>query len=109
MLYETQAILRYLDELLSGPRFTPDAIDDRARMNQAVGICDNYLFPESARIIVFQRIVGPRLMGMEPDETAIAAAMPRSHTIFAELSHLLADRPWFGGVHPSLADLIPIV
>lgn len=105
-LYETQAILRYLDELLPGPSFTPPKIDDRARMNQAIGICENYLFPESAAVIAFQRVVGPKLMGLEPDEAAIAAAMPRSHTIFAELSNLLGDRPWFGGDRPSIADLM---
>lgn len=106
VLYETQAILRYLDDVLPGPRFTPAAFEDRARMNQTIGICDSYLFPESARFIVFQRVVGPKLIGLEPDEAAIAAAMPRSHTIFAELSRLLAERPWFGGSEPSIADLM---
>lgn len=105
-LYETQAILRYLDEALPGPSFIPTDIADRARMNQACGICDCYLFPESARIIAFQRVVGPQLMGLVPDEALIAAAMPRSHVIFAELARQLGDRPWFGGETCSLADLL---
>lgn len=106
VLYETQAILRYLDEALPGPSFTPPTIEDRARMNQAIGVCDCYLFPEAAGPIVFQRVVGPAIAGLVPDEAVIAVAMPRAHVIFAELSRLLADRPWFGGDSPSIADLM---
>lgn len=106
-LYETQAILRYLEEALPGPSLVPEALDDRARMNQVMGICDAYLFPEGARIVVFNRVVGPTIVpGFEPDEAAIAEAMPRSHTIFAELSRLLGEREWLGGPQISLADLM---
>ena len=107
MLYETQAILRYLEEALPGTSFTPATIEGRARMNQLIGILDWYLFPESARIIVFQRVIGPAILpGFETDEAAVLAAMPRSHTIFVELSKLLGDQLWFGGAEPSLADLM---
>ena len=106
-LYETDAILRYLDEALPGQSLVPADIDDRARMNQVMGICDAYLFPEGARIVVFQRVVGPAIVpGFETDEAAVRAAVPRSHTIFAELSRLLDDRQWFGGAEISLADLM---
>jgi glutathione S-transferase len=107
LLYETDAILRYLDDALPGPSLVPQEIDDRARMNQAMGICDAYLFPEGARIVVFQRVIGPAIVpGFVPDEAAIADGMPRSHTIFAELSRLLATHDWFGGDALSLADLM---
>jgi glutathione S-transferase len=78
VLYETQAILRYLDETLSEPSFTPDSATGRMKMNQLIGVCGDYLFPESARTIVFQRVIGPALLGMEPDEAASAASWPRS-------------------------------
>ena len=107
LLYETQAILRYLDDALPGMSFVPDDLDDRARMNQVMGICDSYLFPEGARIIVFQRVVGPAIIpDFETDECAIAEGLPRSHTIFSELTRLLGDRSWFGGEDISLADLM---
>jgi glutathione S-transferase len=106
-LYETDAILRYLDEALPGPSLVPRGIDDRARMNQIMGVCDAYLFPEGARVIVFQRVIGPAIVpGFAADEAAIAAGMPRSHVIFAELSRLLGTRDWFGGEALSLADLM---
>ena len=106
-IYETQAILRYLDETLPGPSFTPVGAEERLRMNQAIGICDAYLFPEAARTIVFQRVVGPAIFpGFEPDDEAVRAGMPRAHTIFAELSRLLGGDAWFGADRPCLADLM---
>lgn len=105
-LYETQAILRYLDEVLTGPRFTPASIEDRARMNQTIGVCDCYFFPESAAPIVFQRVVGPAIANLVADEAVVAEAMARSHVIFSELSRLLAHRPWFGGDSASIADFL---
>jgi glutathione S-transferase len=107
LLYETDAILRYLDDALPGPSLVPEDIDDRARMNQVMGICDAYVFPEGARIIVFQRVIGPAIVpGFVPDEAAIEAGLPRSHVIFAELSRLLGESDWFGGPQVSLADLM---
>ena len=106
VLYETQAILRYLDEVLPGPGFTPKTIADRARMNQCIGICDCYLFPEAAAPVVFQRVVGPAIANLVPDEAVVAAAMPRAEVIFAELSRLLGDQTWFGGDTVSIADLL---
>lgn len=106
-LYETQAILRYLDDTIEGASLVPAGVDDRARMNQVIGICECYLFPECVRIVAFQRVVGPAIVpGFETDESAIAAAMPRSIEIVGELSRLLGEREWFGGEHLSLADLM---
>lgn len=36
-LYETQAILRYLDRILPEPPMTPDDVRTEARMNQVIG------------------------------------------------------------------------
>src|ERR1700726_729517 len=81
-LYETQAILRYLDRVLPAPALTP--VDPRraARMDQVMNVNDWYLFQGVGNVIVFQRVVGPRVMGLKPDEAAIAAAMPRARTVF---------------------------
>jgi glutathione S-transferase len=107
LLYETDAILRYLDDALPGPSLVPTNLEDRTRMNQVMGICDAYLFPEGARVIVFQRVIGPAIVpGFTPNEAAIAEGMPRSHIIFAELSRLLGTHEWFGGEALSLADLM---
>jgi glutathione S-transferase len=104
-LYETQAILRYLDRVLPTPSLTPADPRCAARMDQAMNVNDWYLFQGVANVIVFHRVVGPRVMGLEPDEAAIEAAMPKARQVFAELARLLGEQPWFGGETLSLADL----
>jgi glutathione S-transferase len=105
-LYETQAILRYLDRILPVPCLTPADPKTAARMDQAMNINDWYLFQGVANVIVFHRVVGPKVMGLTPNEAAIEAAMPKAHTVFAELARLLGSRPWFAGDAMSLADLL---
>ena len=105
-LYETQAILRYIDRVAPGVSLTPSDPGAAARMDQAMNVNDWYLFPGVAAVIVFERVIGPRLLGKAPDETAIAAAMPKARVVFDELARLLGDAPWFAGETFSLADLM---
>jgi glutathione S-transferase len=105
-LYETQAILRYLDRVLPEPPLTPTDPRRAARMDQLMNVNDWYLFHGAANVIGFQRIVGPRLMGLAPDEAAIAAAMPKAQAVFAELGAVLGAQPYFTGETPTLADLL---
>jgi glutathione S-transferase len=105
LLYETQAILRYLDRVLPGPALTPADPRAAARMDQLMNIGDWYLFEGVGNVIGFQRIVAPRLLGLAPDEAAIAAAMPKAHLVFAELSRLLGAQAYFAGDTVTLADL----
>src|ERR1700682_4348516 len=87
-LYESQAILRYLDRVLPAPALTPGDCNAAARMDQMMNVNDWYLFQGVANVISFQRVVGPRLMRLTPDETAIEAAMPKAYTVFTELARL---------------------
>ena len=105
-LYETQAILRYIDRVLPTPPLTPADPQAAARMDQAMNVNDCYLFNGVANVILFQRVVGPRLLGLVPDEDLIAEAMPRAETVFAELERLLAGKPYFSGDQASLADIL---
>ena len=105
-LYESQAILRYLDRVLPTPALTPGDSRAAARMDQVMNVNDWYLFQGVANVIGFQRVVGPRLMGLKPDEAAIDAAMPKAHTVFTELARLLGEQPYFAGDAVSLADLL---
>jgi glutathione S-transferase len=105
-VYETQAILRYLDRVLAEPRLTPADPKAAARMDQVMNINDWYLFQGCGNIITFQRIIRPTLFGQPTDEAAVREAMPRGRTVFAELSRLLGSQAWFGGNAVSLADLM---
>jgi glutathione S-transferase len=105
-LYETQAILRYLDRVLPTPALSPSDNRHLARMDRVMNINDWYLFHGVGDVIVFHRVIGPQLMGLTPDEAAIAAAMPKARTVFAELARLLGEQPFFAGDALSLADLL---
>jgi glutathione S-transferase len=106
MLYETQAILRYLDRVLPQPRLTPDDPRRAARMDQAMNVNDWYLFQGVGSVIILHRVIAPRLMGKAPDEAAIEAAMPKAKTVFNELARLLGQAGYFAGEEISLADLL---
>lgn len=105
-LYETQAILRYFDQVFPEPALTPEDPKAAARMNQVMGISDWYLFPQSIRIIGFNRIVGPALMGLTPDEAACAAAVPDTVNCVTALDRILGESAYFAGPEVSLADLL---
>src|SRR5689334_8058865 len=106
VLYETQAILRYLDRVLPKPALTPADPQLAARMDQVMNVNDWYLFQGVNSVITFQRIVLPRLLGGVTDEAAIAAAMPKAHQVFNELSRLLGDQQYFAGSTFTLADIM---
>jgi len=106
VLYETQAILRYLDRVLPAPALTPADPQQTARMDQVMNINDWYVFQGVASVIIFHRVIGPRLMGLAPDEAAIEAAMPKARIVFAELARLLGGQPYLTGDSLSLADLL---
>jgi glutathione S-transferase len=105
-LYETQAILRYLDRTLPEPVLTPTDVRAAGRMDQVMNINDWYLFQGVGNIIGFERIIKPRLMGQPADEAAVAQAMPRAQAVFAELSRVLGSQSYFAGAEISLADIL---
>lgn len=105
-LYETAAILRYLDRVLPLPALTPADARAAAHMDQMMNVNDWYLFQGAANVIGFHRVVGPRILGLTPDEQAILAAMPRAHAAVAELGRSLGDRPYFAGDAFTLADAL---
>jgi glutathione S-transferase len=106
LLYETQAILRYLDRVLPNPPLTPADPKRAARMDQVMNVNDWYLFQGVADVIVFHRVIGPRVMGIAPDEAAIEAAMPKARAVFDELARLLGGQSFFTGETMTLADLL---
>jgi glutathione S-transferase len=57
-------------------------------------------------VIIFHRVIAPRLLGKAPDEAGIEAAMPKAKVVFNELARLLGENEYFSGDAISLADLM---
>jgi len=106
-LYETQAILRYIDEGFPVAPLQPTDLHQFARMSQIMGIVDAYLWPSVVGGILFNRILAPRF-GLPVDENAVVAALPRARLCLAEIARLMGDQPYLVGERVSLADLMVI-
>ena len=104
-LYETQAILRYLDRVMPAPPLTPADARAEARMNQVIGITDCYVMHDISSPIVFQRLIAPQF-GMPVDEARFAAALPKAKVCVDELGRLLGDQPYMAGEAITIADLL---
>lgn len=104
-LYESQAILRYLDRIAPTPLWTPTDPVREARMNQVCGIVDCYVMAHVSAPITFPRCVAPKF-GLPVDEQRVAEAVPRAAICIRELSRLLAGQRFFAGDTLSIADLM---
>ncbi len=106
-LYESAAILRYIDRAFEGPALTPADPRGAARMDQVMNIVDWYVMPSISSKIGFNRVVKP-VFGLPVDEAAVAEAIPMARTCVAALEDILADKPYFVGDAVSLADLMAV-
>jgi glutathione S-transferase len=105
-IYEAQAIIRYIDNIFPDPPLTPRDPKPRARMNQVIGVIEWYFFPKAAAPIGFQRIIGPKLLGLPSDDAVVAEAMPMARTCMAELDRLLGDKAYLTGDDVTIADIM---
>jgi glutathione S-transferase len=104
-LYETHAILRYLDAVLPAPALQPADPRARARMDQVMAMHDWYVFPSAVGGIGFQRVAAP-VLGLSTDEAAIAAALPKACLAMREIARLKGGAPYLAGDAISLADIL---
>ncbi len=102
-VFETQAILRYVDQAFSGPALQPATACEAARMNQIIGIIDCYLGPSWIGGIGFERLVAPSFMGRPTDLGRVEAAVPMARSCADALEALIAA-PYLTGETLSLAD-----
>jgi len=106
-LYESAAIIRYIDQVFDGPRLTPAEPKRQARMNQVMGIVDWYVMPTVTAGIGWNRIIAP-LIGRPVDEQVVANAIPGATTCIRALEELLGNQAFMTGDAISLADLMLI-
>jgi len=105
-IYETLAILDYVDGVWGGPPLRPADPKAAARMSQIVQVVHNYVVPAWGGGIIRHRLIGPLLRGTLPDEAAIAAALPQAIHCAGVLDGLVGETAYLAADHPSLADLM---
>ena len=103
-LYETGAIVRYIDDAFPGCNLQPTDPKARAKANQIVGILDAYAYRTLVWDIYVGRVVSAR-EGRLADERKIAAALPRAAVCLSELNRLSDGREYLIGGGVTFADL----
>lgn len=103
-LYETGAIVRYVDEAFPGVRLQPQTPTLRARMNQAVSILDAYAYRTWVWDIFVERVRKPQ-RGEHADEARIARALPTARTCLSSLQAIQDCNTWLAAPQLTLADL----
>jgi glutathione S-transferase len=75
-VYETSAIVTYIDEVFEQPPLQPKNARDRARMHQWMSSVNSYYYTYMIYHVTHERLVFPRL-GIASDEKVVAHALPK--------------------------------
>jgi glutathione S-transferase len=103
-VFETSAILRYLNECFGAPSLLPDSIVERARCEQWVSAINAYLYDTMVRRYVLQYVM-PKGEGGRPDRSVIDAALPQIRSQLDLLNHAYEGADFLAGARVSIADL----
>jgi glutathione S-transferase len=104
-IWETSAILRYLDEAFDGPTLNPGMLVDRARTETWVSATSAYLYDTMVRRYVLQYLF-PKGEGGQPDRAVIDQAASEMARQLDALEHDYRGRDHLGGGAVSYADLL---
>jgi glutathione S-transferase len=104
-LYETSAILHYLDENFAGPALIPASASERARVEQWISALNFEGYPAMIRSYVLQYLF-PSGPDGKPNRQAIDSAIPQIRKIFRALDAAIGERDFLVGDALSLADVI---
>jgi glutathione S-transferase len=105
-LYESGAIMRYLDQKLFGMKLTPSSPREIGRMEQWLSVEPAYLAP-AIWSLMYQRELRPRF-GEQPDEAEMARACKDVSYVLSVLDRELsqrADKGYLAGYTYTLADV----
>lgn len=103
-LFETSAIVRYIDEAFDGPPLLPGTLVERARCEQWVSATSAYLYDTMSRRYVLQYLF-PRGDGGRPDRGVIDAALKEMPVQLAALNRACERADFLAGNALSMADL----
>jgi glutathione S-transferase len=109
-LFETSAILRYLEESFEGPSLVPLNPRLRAKMEQWVSAVSSYVYDPCVRNYVLQFLFAQQAQ-REPDRAIIERALPEMQRVLGIFEAGYTDGPFLAGPALSMADLLlaPII
>lgn len=102
-LYETAAILRYLDEVLPGLALSPSTPRGRARAAQWDRVHQSYFEPHAHPLIVHRQF--SRIIGFTGDEGVMTAGRAGMQLALDVIDTHLRSEPYLAGDQFSLADV----
>jgi len=108
ILYESRAIIRYLEEKFAGQgtALLPKSLQDRALVEQWISVETSNVTTELVKLC-FQLVWGPH-MGMKTDEAAVEAAVKSSASKLDVVEKLLTGKTYFVAEQFTLADVTPL-
>ncbi|MGZ5186097.1 MAG: SRPBCC domain-containing protein [Caldimonas sp.] len=101
-LYETSAIVRYLDECFDGPRLIPESIAERARCEQWTSAFNGQVY-DAVVVRYIRQYFFPK--GDQPDRAVIDSALAGMPATLAIFDRGYAGSSWLAGETISMADL----
>lgn len=102
-VFETSAILRYVEECFEGPSLLPGSIRERVACEQWVSAANGYLYDPIIRRCVLQHLFPTGADG-KIDRGTIDAALAEIPALLAALDRAYGGRDYLVGAAPCLAD-----
>ena len=103
VVYETIAIMRYLDRTLDGPALMPSSAREGARADQWISVASSYFIPLVHPLLV--ETIFRRHLGGERSAATIEAGRSAMRRPLDVLDAYLASNEYLAGTQFSLADL----
>jgi glutathione S-transferase len=101
-LYESRAIIRYLDAKLEGASLTPKNLQDRAQMEQWMGVEQSYFSPPAMKAVL--EVFFAPMKGVTPDPEVIAKGKAEASKALDVIERALVGKEYLAGDF-SLADI----
>lgn len=110
VVYESLAVMTYVDEAFAGPPLRPATAAARARNQQWASAFSDYVAPSAVRGVLIPRFVlAPR--GLPVDDGAVHAAAAKARTNLLPFERALGESAFLSGDARSFADwlLAPVI
>jgi len=104
VLYETNAITRYIDEAFPGPKLQPNEPAQRARVDHIISVIDNYAYWPLVRQVFSHGVFRPRL-GRPSDQSEYQRGLEAAQLVLLALDRLACGGEFLVADSLSLADI----